>query len=143
MVEQLCPVCKAGNDLDNRYCGRCGAALEQPLAKRPRSELTIGRGRLLADPALRQIGRTLAVSVVALVADAGLAWLRRRLERSGEPETKQGSTALVAEEPAARRTTSVLGRRVTSYWRHGRLLGQSVEQSVWLVEESSGEPGGF
>jgi hypothetical protein len=142
MVEQICPECKAGNDLANVHCGQCGAALEQPLAARPGSQLTIGRGRLLADPALQQIGRTVAVSVAALLADAGLAWLRRRFggEQALEPEMKKGT--LVPSEPAGRRTT-VLGQRVTSYWRHGRLLGQTVEQSVWHLEESSGEPGGF
>ena len=143
MVEQICPVCKAGNDLDNRYCGRCGAAMKQPLAKHPSSELTIGRGRLLADPAVQQLGRTLAVSVAALLADAGLSWLRRRLDSDPEPEKGQESTALVPDAPTARRTTAILGRRVTSYWRHGRLLGETVEQSVWHIEESSGDPGGL
>ena len=146
MVEQLCPQCREGNPLDNQFCGRCGADLQQPLAERPPSDLTIGRGRLLADPALRQLGRTVAMSLAALATEAGLSWLRRRIEGADRvpqaaPQTK--STALARPNPAGRHVTTIVGQRVISFWRHGRLTGQTIEQSVWQIEESSGDPLGM
>src|SRR6185503_5861970 len=79
MVERICPTCQHGNPIDDRFCGKCGAPLErQMLARRPASQLTVA-GRNLP-VTWQQLGKTVALSAAALVAEVGLAWLRRRIE---------------------------------------------------------------
>lgn len=97
MLERICPHCEQANPLDNRYCGQCGALLEKgALAPYRESPLTIGAGRFLPAPSLRQVGQAVAVSLVALAAEAGLSWLRSRLT------TAEPSTALVRQAPRQR-----------------------------------------
>ena len=79
MVERICPACQHGNPLDDRYCGKCGAQLERQLpAKRGDARLAIA-GRQLP-VTWQQLSKTVALSVAALAAEAGLAGLRRRIE---------------------------------------------------------------
>ena len=116
------------------------------MAERPAGELTIGRGRLLSDPALQQLGRTVVVSLAALAAEAGLSWLRRRIDGTepvAETTPKPKSTALARTDPSGRHITTIVGQRVVRFWQHGRLTGQTIEQSVWQIEESSGDPLGM
>lgn len=133
MVEQICPRCKEGNPLDNVYCGQCGARLAGEDAARGGSELTVGSGRLLPAQSMQQVGRAVAVSVAALVAEAGLSWLRRRLERvgSGTPADVASTGVDIKKRPKA----TIVGRRVLRVWRNGALVSEAVEDSVWEVEE--------
>lgn len=87
-----CPGCGyPENPAENRFCGRCGVSLERPLAPRngelaPRVEegrITL-RERFLPS-GLGPVGKTVAVSVAAVAADVGLAWLQHRLEKTGRP----------------------------------------------------------
>ena len=78
MVERICPACQHGNPLDDRFCGKCGVPLERQLpARRTDAPLTVA-GRQLP-VTWQQFGKTVALSVAALAAEAGLAWLRRRI----------------------------------------------------------------
>ena len=122
MVEQLCPRCDAGNALENRFCAQCGARLgEGALARRVGSDLTLAAGRLLPAQSLQQVGRAVAVSLVALAAEAGLSWLRRRLSQVDEaPAARSTSTALVGPLPKStgRRTvTTIISQRVVRIWQ--------------------------
>ena len=81
MSQQICPNCQTANPGDNRYCGRCGAALPRyaivPSASRlpiPAQERWL---RLARDPAVQ----TAAVSLGAVLLRSGLAWIRRRAVR--------------------------------------------------------------
>jgi zinc-ribbon domain len=84
-----CPRCRHENAPENRFCGWCGA----PLAS---NELVPLEGRNLAAagralPArLGPTGRALVVGLVAVAAEASLAWLRRRTVAGGDV----GSSAL-------------------------------------------------
>ena len=138
MTQKLCPACAAQNPLENGYCGRCGSRLDQPLAVRRSSELTIGRRSLLPAPTLRQVGRAAAASLVAIAAEAGLAWLRRRAGQ-GEPALpacqKASSSLPVRALPAPTgRVSAVFGRRIVRRWQQGRQGQETVEEEVWWYE---------
>src|SRR6266542_6494739 len=79
MVERICPACQHGNPLDDRFCGKCGAPLERQLPARHGNAPLAVAGRQLPIT-WQQFGKTVALSVAALAAEAGLAWLRKRIE---------------------------------------------------------------
>lgn len=138
MTQKLCPACAAPNALENRFCGRCGSRLEQPLVASRRQELTIGRSTLLPAPTLRQVGRAAVASLVAIAAEAGLAWLRRRAEGAGpalRSSHKEGRALPVkAPPPPSGRVSAIFGRRVVRRWQQGRHGQETVEEEVWWYE---------
>jgi hypothetical protein len=138
MTQKLCPACAAQNPLENRYCGRCGSRLDQPLVAPRSSELTIGRGSLLPAPTMRQVGRAAAASLLAIAAEAGLAWLRRRADET-KPELparqKSAPSLPVKGLPApAGRVSAIFGRRIVRRWQQGRQGQETVEEEVWWYE---------
>ena len=77
MVERICPQCQHGNPIENRYCGRCGAALAQPHALPDTASTHALAPAVPQLPAeIRKIGATLAVGLAALAAEAGRAQKR-------------------------------------------------------------------
>ncbi len=75
-----CPHCQQHNPIGNQYCGNCGATLDaNPLILRRNQNYSIA-GYDVTPGQLRQIGVSLAVSVLALLAEAGLIYLRRRVQ---------------------------------------------------------------
>ncbi|NJN65920.1 MAG: zinc ribbon domain-containing protein [Chloroflexaceae bacterium] len=99
MVERICPRCQHGNLLENRFCGHCGAPLERTELEARRQT---GTGTPISLPLtsdlpiqLRQVGQALAVSLAALVVEAGLAWVRRRVERMGQPASQPTSQPVI------------------------------------------------
>jgi Stage II sporulation protein E (SpoIIE) len=118
MTDQApCPRCRQKNPPRYRYCGSCGASLtsgEQLATRREYRPVPSGRAwPAKLDPA----GKALAVGVTALVAEAGLSWLRRRIG------TEERSSVLSARE---------LDAAVPK-----RLLCQSLEEV--LIQELVGE----
>jgi len=138
MTQKLCPSCAAQNPLENRYCGRCGSRLDQPLVAPRSAELIIGRRSLLPAPTLRQVGRAAAASLLAIAAEAGLAWLRRRAEQDEPtvPERVKASSSLPARAlPApSGRVSAIFGRRIVRRWQQGRQGQETVEEEVWWYE---------
>jgi Double zinc ribbon len=110
-----CPVCRHDNPPENRFCGSCGTALADSGQLVPHRGY-IPAATVRALPAkLGPTGKALAVGLAALAAEAGLLWLRRRVERADR-------TPL----PAAQDPKSA----VPDY-----LLSQSLEEAyVWLQE---------
>lgn len=150
MVERICPECKHGNPLENRYCGRCGTSLEyQPLLP-PQQETALTLATANLPLQLKHVGKAVAVSLVALAAEAGLAWLRHRVERM------QTSTPVIDQSAPAQHTTSlprmthpalpsappaplsiqitILSQRVVETWEHGLLTRQTIERTIWRRE---------
>ena len=77
-----CPRCKYENPANNRFCGRCGTSLtstKQLVTRRDESPATAVR---YLPSKLSPTGKTLAVGLAALAAEAGVLWLRRRIERT-------------------------------------------------------------
>jgi hypothetical protein len=143
MIERICPVCQHGNPLDDRFCGKCGAPLERQLPmRRPEAHLTIA-GRELP-VTWKQLSRTLALSVAALAAEAGLAWLRRRMDASPAPAAPF-QVAPVAQ-PASVETTAltrslgsvitVVSQRIIEIRDTGDGAQRVVERTFWRrIEE--------
>lgn len=144
MVERICPQCQHGNPLDNRFCGRCGASLERnELAPRPEMGLVPAKSALPAQ--LKHVGQAMAVSLAALAAEAGFAWLRRRVDHIGLPSLANLSklTALVPRSQAEVVETSpdpvnsvvtVVSQRVVEIWDRDGLMRHTVERTIWRRE---------
>ena len=137
MVERICPTCQHGNPLDDRFCGKCGAPLERQLPmRRPESRLSIA-GRDLP-VTWKQFSRTVALSVAALAAEAGLAWLRRRIEAG--PSAAPAGTAS-ALKPATSETTAlahplgnavtIVSQRIIEIWDDADGARRVVERTFW------------
>src|SRR5262245_37556544 len=108
MVERICPSCQHGNPMDDRFCGKCGAPLERQLpVHRPDARLTIA-GRDLP-VTWKQFSRTVALSVAALAAEAGLAWLRRRMDSGSAAAPIVPARGAAAPRVAVAETTALAG----------------------------------
>jgi hypothetical protein len=143
MVERICPSCQHGNPLDDRFCGKCGAPLERQLPmRRPDARLTIA-GRDLP-VTWKQFSRTVALSVAALAAEAGLAWLRRRIDSGPAAAPSAPIRATATPRPAVAETTALAGpvrnvvtivsQRVVEIW-DGDGTRRVVERSFWRRTE--------
>lgn len=142
MVEQRCPQCRATNPIQNRYCGQCGSALNLPVARQS-SPLVIGRPNLPA-PELKQIGQTVAVGLLAIAAEAGLSWLRRRVQReSGAklPVTQDSirPKAIVPQQKTAVPPTAVYHSETIEHteMRPEGILRRVVTRAAWWESRSS------
>jgi len=119
-----CPRCRHENPPENRFCGWCGAPLTS-------NELVPLEGRNL--PAkLGPTGRALVVGLVALAAEATLAWLRRRTVAEGLPSTTVardvGSSAL--EHLIVQRSEEVYVRRWMGTYQDGVFAQRAVRALV-------------
>lgn len=137
MVERICPACRHGNPLENRYCGACGAALTGNDALAPREPSALAPRTLSLSPAqMRQIGAALALGAATLAVEVGKAWLRRRM---GTPAPVTPITAatqnpiMPVAEPISV-TTTIISQRVVEIWERGELVRQVVERHVWRKE---------
>lgn len=146
MANQACPNCHHVNRGADLYCERCGATLERrPIVVRQDQALSIA-GHTLPARQLKRIGASLAVSVAALLAEAGLIWLRRRVQamEATPPATKRHQktqaapeTAVIVPDEAAEDvpTVTVYSERVVEVHRWGRPVKRVIERMVWRREE--------
>ena len=113
-----CPLCECENPSDNRFCGHCGTSLastNQLVSRRDHSPAAAVR---YLPSKLGPTGKAVAVALTTLAAEAGLLWLRRRLERADGPPLPANQDP----KPA-----------VPEY-----LLSHSLEEvAVWLQEGDS------
>ncbi|HEX5690757.1 MAG TPA: zinc ribbon domain-containing protein [Roseiflexaceae bacterium] len=119
-------------------------ALERQLpARRANTPLAVA-GRNLP-VTWKQLGQTVALSAAALAAEAGLAWLRRRMETgpasaplarvqpTQAPKSVAETTALAA--PASNVVT-IVSQRVVEIWDAGDGARRVVERTFWRrIEE--------
>ena len=111
----LCPQCEHENPLGNRFCGRCGASLTSSRQIVPRHENTTAAVVRALPAKLGPTSKVLAVGLAILAAEAGLLWLRCRVERTSQ------SPLPAAQDPKP---------AVPDY-----LINQSLEEVyVWLQE---------
>ncbi|PMP81099.1 MAG: zinc ribbon domain-containing protein [Roseiflexus castenholzii] len=142
MVERICSQCGHGNPLDHHFCGKCGAALERLL---PAPLLSQPLARLGASiPARwRDVGRAVAISAVALAAEAGIAWLARRIEQRNTPMNLP-SPALQVVKPApqplatraAANVVTIISERVIEFIDDDNGTRRISERAFWRrIEE--------
>jgi hypothetical protein len=140
MVERICPICQHGNPLENRFCGACGASLTQDaLAKRPETGIVIA-GVELPAAQVRQVTRAVALGAAAIVAEVGLAWLRKRTGQANLPAVQatpaQVANALTPQaNPGGQPAVTIWSQRVVEIWEHGQITRQVVEKHLWRKEE--------
>lgn len=139
MIERVCSSCNHGNPLDDKFCGKCGKPLERhlPIAGQD-APLTIA-GRSLP-VTWKQLSRTVAVSVAALAAEAGIAWLRRKMEPSSSAIQPITSTKKVRpmsrSDEKPRSVTTVESQRTVEVQRAKDGSPKVVEKSFWRrIEE--------
>lgn len=142
MVERICAACQHGNPLDDRFCGKCGAPLERQLpARRADAPLAIA-GRNLP-VTWQQLGKTVALSVAAVAAEAGLAWLRKRIESGptasaplarSAPSTRPAETTALARGPVGSVVT-IVSQRVIEIWEGEDGRRQINERHFWRRTE--------
>lgn len=142
MVERICSACQQANPLDDRFCGKCGAPLErQLLARRDESRLTIA-GRDLP-VTWRQVGRTAALGIAALAAEAGIAWLRRRIEAApaplsltkATPSTRPASAEPSALVRARGSVVTIISQRVIEIFEHPEGRVHVSDRTFWRRTE--------
>ncbi len=146
MVERICPQCQHGNPLENRYCGACGASIERQLpaplnssGSEPITAITIAGHTLPVT--WKQVGRTVAVGLTALAAEAGMAWLRRKVEHVNVAQTaaQPPSTAIVPARNTHSSTNpdvvTIVSQRVVEVWERGTLTRKVVERNFWRKEQ--------
>jgi hypothetical protein len=91
-----CPRCRHENPPGKRFCGSCGIRLtsgEQLVTRREYRPVPTSRAW---PDKLGPMGKALAVGVAALVAEASLSWLQRRIdteERSSLPAVRDADSA--------------------------------------------------
>jgi hypothetical protein len=137
MVERICPACQHGNPMENRFCGACGASLERNELARRTPDAIVVAGQTIPLAQVRQVSKAVAISLAALAAEAGIAYLKRRAERVGMPSTAlavrsadpSAAPTQVAEQ--ASKVVTIVSQRVVEVWEHGSLARQIVERHVW------------
>ena len=124
-----CPGCgHPEHPPEHRFCGRCGTFLEHPKASggelAPRTTASEATPRKRLSPVrLGPVGRTVAAGLVAVAADAGLAWLRHRLGETG----RSVATRDVGSAP---RTEHKGGSE--------QVYGYLLEETAFFIEEGRG-----
>jgi hypothetical protein len=138
MVERICPACKYGNTVDSQYCNKCGAALERLVRAQPEPSTALAtRGKALPVK-WQQIGKTVAIGAVALAAEAGISWLKRRIEQSPAPAplARASQTQPPAKTNPAQRVTTIISRRVIEVQEHNDGTHSIQDKHVWRkIEE--------
>ncbi len=160
MVERICSQCQHGNPIDNRFCGRCGHTLDTP--RLPEASSNTGSTALMRTmpqlPAeMRQLGTSLAIGLAALAAEAGMAWLRRRVERIGMiPAPTAPTTHTLVHAPRANQpirtvqpvqpaqtppllptgAETIMRQQVVEIWEEGSLKRQIIERAIWQRHRS-------
>jgi hypothetical protein len=144
MVERICPACQHGNPLDDRFCGKCGAPLERQLsARRTDAPLTVA-GRQLP-VTWQQFGKTVALSVAAVAAEAGLAWLRKRIESGAAsapaplvrttPAARQVAETVAPKSSPVSSVVTIVSQRVIEIWEGEDGRRQISERHFWRRTE--------
>ena len=113
-----CPLCRHGNLPENRFCGNCGVLMTSrgQLTPRPEANPTVANRSLPTK--LGPVSKALAVGLAVLATEAGLAWLRRRVDYNDRPSPPATQTSKSAESE--------------------HIIGQSFEEVfVWLQEEGN------
>ncbi len=149
MVERICPACSYGNPLDNRYCGQCGAPMEHralPETSGAPTVTALAQLNTAITPEMKQVGKAVAISLAALAAEAGMLWLRKRVERMRHAPTAQLAApaprsgaitpapqpnTIVESSHSGQGGMIVVRQRVTQVWQQGNLTHQTTERTVW------------
>jgi len=128
-----CPRCRHDNPIENRYCGRCGASLTSSKQLVARQEEHSSARVVRSLPAnLGPTGKALAVGLATLAAEAGLLWLRRRIEHSDQPmlPATQDSKPTVTESTLTENLISESLEEVSTWLGQGEYQRHTFRRRV-------------
>jgi hypothetical protein len=136
MVERICRGCNYGNSVDSQYCNKCGAALER-IVRVPAEPSTALAKRGAALPVRwQQIGKTVAIGAFALAAEAGLTWLKKRIETPPEAPLARKEPQSPIQKQSHQHTTTVISHRVVEITQEGDGSRRVEDRHVWRkIEE--------
>lgn len=143
MVDRICPNCRHSNAAHVNYCESCGISLGDPPVVMRREDSLVVSSRPLPARQLKRLGVSIAVSLVALAAEVGFIYLRRRVNRMQTPLLSFGRRralpAPIEDEPekmAGKRVVTVFSERVVEERRWGRPARRIVNRLAWRSEEN-------
>jgi len=145
MISTICPNCSFHNSPGANSCENCSVSLErQTVIMRPDDSVIVA-GRQLPARQLKRLGASIVVSAVALLAEVGFVYLRRRLRHIEMPAlipkrkaklpvtVKTQSNKTVT---SGKRVVSVYSERVVEELRWGRPVRRIVNRMAWRSEET-------
>ena len=145
MAGYRCPNCQEHNPSHNQFCQVCGAALSSSAIVIPQDRPVVLSKRQLPSRQLKRLGASVAVGAVALIAEIGILYLRRRIQRVDGPLLSTRSkgqlpavTEVRVEEKKAKgqRIVTVFSERVVEERRWGRPVRRIVDRLAWRSEET-------
>jgi len=145
MAGQRCPNCQKNNLPGYEYCQDCGAPLgSRAVVISQDSPVILSKPQLPARQ-LKRLGASVAVGAIALIAEVGVLYLRRRVQGVEGPllPTKRKrplptSTELHIEEKkvSGKRVVTLTGERIIEERRWGRPVRRIVDRFAWRSEET-------
>ncbi len=145
-MQNICPICQQPNAASNYYCSNCGTALNDSSIVVSHNQNISVAGYDVTPRQLKQIGASVAVSVLALLAEMSLIYLRRRLDRmrltpmSRTPSkksslrNKSGEIMTTETREDAGEVVTVVRERVVEIRRWGRPMQRVIERAAWRRE---------
>ncbi len=145
-MQKICPNCHQTVSATSYYCLNCGVALnENPIIVSPQQNISIA-GRDVTSRQLKQIGTSIAVSALAILAEVSLIYVQRRLAQLRDPATSitsskkrwwrknRGEVATTEIREEQGEVVTVVRERVVEIRRWGRPMQRVIERMVWRRE---------
>ena len=147
MFDQPCPHCGHHNSSKNQRCSVCGDLLRpsQIIINNRERGITLA-GHTIPATQIKRVGASLALSLTALLAEATISWLRRRVEVMQQSphilpaQPKQDQQVMVIRPPVQEtsvpeRTVTVVSERIIETHRWGRPVQRVVQRFAWQQRE--------
>ena len=142
MADRICQNCRHSNAPYRNSCENCGVSLGTPPVIMRQQNNLVTSGRQLPVRQLKHLGVSVAVSVVALLAEVGIIYLRRRVDRMQAPSfsfrRRRALPAPVEVQPEKKvnkRIVTVYSERVVEERRWGRPVRRIANRLAWRSEE--------
>ncbi len=145
MVGQRCASCQHDNPPGNSNCQRCGATLSSHAVVVSQDRPVILSKPQLPVRQLKRLGASVAVGAVALLAEVGFIYLRRRVQGLQGPLLRtRGRRQLPSavemrvekKKPSGHRVVTVFSERIVEERRWGRPVRRIVDRLAWRSEET-------
>lgn len=145
-MQNICSNCQQSNSPRSHYCSHCGAALnDSPLILSHNNNVSLA-GYDVSQRQLKQIGASVAVSVLALLAEVSLIYMRRRLDRmrmssvaipsakKSSLRNKRGDIVVTETREQQGEVVTVVRERVVEIRRWGRPMQRVIDRMAWRRE---------
>lgn len=145
MASQWCTNCSEKISPDTQSCQSCAGPTGSKAVVITQDRPVILSKSQLPARQLKRLGASVAVGVVALVAEVGILYFRRRVQGVNGPLLPIGrkrplpaTTAVRVEENkgSGTRTVTVFSERIVEERRWGRPVRRIVDRLAWRSEET-------